>query len=133
MVFVNNINTYYWMLTALVAQTFLVMYFLMYISVLRLRRTKPQAPRPFKIPGGTPGVVLVTGAGIAGALFTFFLGFIPASHLPAAGTVAYVVVMVFGMTAIIGTPFLLHRARRSSPTARWIPVCSPRQGIDPAP
>ena len=53
MIFVDNINTYYWMLTALVAQTFLVMYFLMYISVVRLRITKPDAPRPFKIPGGS--------------------------------------------------------------------------------
>ena len=53
MVFVNNINTYYWILTALVAQTFLIMYFLMYVSVVRLRIIKPDAPRPFKIPGGT--------------------------------------------------------------------------------
>ena len=109
LVFVNNINTYYWMLTALVAQTFLVMYFLMYLSVIRLRITKPDAPRPFKIPGGRPGLALVTGAGVAGALFTFFLGFIPASHLSLAGTIAYVAVMAFGMIAIVGTPFLLHR------------------------
>ena len=109
MVFVNNINTYYWMLTALVAQTFLIMYVLMYISVIRLRITKPNAPRPFKIPGGRPGLALVTGAGIAGALFTFFLGFIPASHLSVPGTIAYVAVMVFGMIVIVGTPFLLHR------------------------
>ncbi len=109
LVFVNNINTYYWMLTALVAQTFLVMYFLMYISVVRLRITKPDAPRPFKIPGGKPGLALVTGAGIAGALFTFFLGFIPATHLSTAGTITYVAVMAFGMIVIIGTPFLLHR------------------------
>ena len=68
MVFVNNINTYYWLLTALVAQTFLVMYFLMYLSVIRLRITKPDAPRPFKIPGGRPGLVLVTGAGVARAV-----------------------------------------------------------------
>ena len=109
MVFVNNINTYYWMLTALVAQTFLIMYFLMYISVVRLRMTKPDAPRPFKIPGGKPGLALVVGAGVVGALFTFFLGFIPASHLSAPGTIAYVAVMVFGMIVIVGTPFLLHR------------------------
>jgi len=109
MVFVNNINTYYWMLTALVAQTFLVMYFLMYISVIRLRITKPDAPRPFKIPGGKPGLALIAGAGIAGALFTFFLGFIPATHLSTAGTIAYVAVMAVGMIAIVGTPFLLHR------------------------
>ena len=109
MIFVDNINTYYWMLTALVAQTFLVMYFLMYISVVRLRITKPDAPRPFKIPGGKPGLILVAGLGIAGALFTFFLGFIPATRLSTAGTITYVAVMAAGMIAIIGTPFLLHR------------------------
>jgi amino acid transporter len=116
MVFVNNINAYYWMLTALVAQTFLVMYFLMYISVIRLRKTRPDAPRPFRIPGGKPGLVLVTGAGIAGALFTFVLGFIPATHLSTAGTIAYVAVMAFGLAAVIGTPFLLHRGSRQSPS-----------------
>ena len=55
------------MLTALVAQTFLVMYFLMYISVIRLRITKPDAPRPFKIPGGKLGLALIVGLGIVGA------------------------------------------------------------------
>ncbi len=97
------------MLTALVAQTFLIMYFLMYISVIRLRITKPDAPRPFKIPGGTLGLTLVVGAGVVGAHFTFFLGFIPATHLSESGTVAYIAVMAFGMIVIIGTPFLLHR------------------------
>ncbi len=111
MVFVHNINTYYWMLTALVAQTFLVMYFLMYISVVRLRITQPDAPRPFKIPGGRIGLALIVGSGVAGAVFTFFLGFIPANHLSVSGTVAYVAVMAFGMLVIVITPFLLHRGR----------------------
>ena len=111
MVFVNNINTYYWILTALVAQTVLVMYFLMFIAVARLRITKPDAPRPFKIPGGTVGLALVVGAGVAGAVFTFFLGFVPASHLSVSGTIAYVAVMVVGMSINIATPFLLHRGK----------------------
>jgi glutamate:GABA antiporter len=111
MIFVNNINTYYWMLTALVAQTFLVMYFLMYISVVRLRFTKPDAPRPFKIPGGKLGLAVIVGLGTAGAVFVFFLGFIPATSLSVSGTIAYVAVMAVGMIAIIGTPFLLHRGR----------------------
>ena len=109
LVFVHNINTYYWMLTALVAQTFLIMYFLMYVAVVRLRITKPNAPRPFKIPGGTFGLSLVVGAGVLGGLFAFFLGFVPASHLSLAGTLGYVGVMAVGMILIVVTPFLLHR------------------------
>ncbi len=121
MVFVKNINTYYWMLTALVAQTFLIMYLLMYVAVIRLRQTQPDAPRPFKIPGGKIGLWLVVGTGIVGALFTFFLGFIPATHLSVAGTVAYVAVMAFGMIVIVGTPFLLHRGRSSRVDTRLDP------------
>jgi glutamate:GABA antiporter len=121
MVFVNNINTYYWILTALVAQTVLVMYFLMFISVARLRITKPDAPRPFKIPGGKAGLTLVVGAGVVGAVFTFFLGFVPATHLSVEGTLAYVAVMVTGMTVNLATPFLLHRGRSLKTDARTDP------------
>ena len=109
LVFVHNINTYYWMLTALVAQTFLIMYLLMYVAVVRLRVTKPDAPRPFKIPGGKIGLGLVVGAGVVGALFAFFLGFVPATHLSLSGTLGYVGVMAFGIILIVVTPFLLHR------------------------
>jgi amino acid transporter len=126
LVFVNNINTYYWMLTALVAQTFLIMYFLMYVAVVRLRITKPDAPRPFKIPGGTVGLGLVVGTGIVGALFAFLLGFIPATHLSLSGTLMYIAVMAFGMIVIVGTPFLLHRG----PSARVDTRIDPRLAMD---
>jgi amino acid transporter len=109
LLFVDSINTYYWMLTALVAQTFLVMYLLMYAAVLHLRRTQPDVPRPFKIPGGRIGLVLIVGVGIAGSVFTFVLGFLPASHLDVEGTALYVVAMVLGIVGVCVTPFLLHR------------------------
>jgi amino acid transporter len=109
LLFVDSINTYYWMLTALVAQTFLVMYLLMYAALIHLRRTQPDTPRPFKIPGGTVGLVVVVGIGIVGSIFTFVLGFVPASHLGVEGTVLYVLAMVLGIVAVCGTPFLLHR------------------------
>ncbi len=109
LLFVDSINTYYWMLTALVAQTFLVMYLLMYAAVLHLRRTQPDVPRPFRIPGGRIGLVLIVGVGIAGSVFTFVLGFLPASHLSVEGTALYVLAMVLGIVGVCGTPFLLHR------------------------
>jgi amino acid transporter len=109
LLFVDSINTYYWMLTALVAQTFLVMYLLMYAAVVHLRRTQPDAPRPFRIPGGRIGLTVIVGIGVTGSVFTFLLGFLPASHLSVEGTVLYVLAMVIGIVAVCGTPFLLHR------------------------
>jgi amino acid transporter len=117
LLFVDSINTYYWMLTALVAQTFLVMYVLMYASVLWLRRTQPDAPRPFRIPGGRVGLVITVGVGMAAAAFTFVLGFVPASHLGIDATMAYVTVMVIGIVVVCVTPFLLHRQPAAAPPA----------------
>jgi amino acid transporter len=97
------------MLTALVAQTFIVMYLLMYASVLYLRRSQPDAVRPFRIPGGNVGLYGIVGVGVVGAVFTFILGFVPASHLSVDATVVYVAIMACGITAICVTPFLLHR------------------------
>jgi len=124
LLFVDSINTYYWMLTALVAQTFLVMYLLMYAAVIHLRRTQPDVARPFRIPGGRVGLVVIVGIGIAGSVFTFILGFVPASHLGVEGTVLYVLAMVLGVIAVCGTPFLLHRDHH--PTAE--PTAEPADG-----
>ncbi len=114
---VKSINTYYWMLTALVAQTFIIMYLLMYASVLYLRRSQPDAPRPFRIPGGDVGLYLVVGLGTVGAIFAFILGFVPASHLSVEATGAYVAVMVTGVLAVCITPFILHRKTPTAPDA----------------
>ena len=109
-------------LTALVAQTFLVMYLLMYAAVIHLRRTQPDVHRPFKIPGGRPGMVLIVGVGIVGSIFTFVLGFLPASHLSVEGTALYVLAMLLGIVGVCGTPFLLHRKEQAPPLGEPDPV-----------
>jgi amino acid transporter len=122
LLFVNSVNTYYWMLTALVAQTFLVMYVLMYAAVVWLRHAQPDAPRPFKIPGGTPGLILTVGIGTVAAVFTLVLGFVPANHLGVDATMAYVIVMVLGIVTVCVTPFLLHRQPGPAPGPTLEPV-----------
>jgi amino acid transporter len=123
---VKSINTYYWMLTALVAQTFIIMYLLMYASLVHLRRTRPEAERPFRVPGGDAGLYGIVGLGVAGSVFTFILGFVPASHLSVEATGAYVAVMLFGVLAVCVTPFLLHRdTPEAAPTLPVPPVDAP--------
>jgi glutamate:GABA antiporter len=61
--FVKTSTLIYWMVTASVAQTFVVMYLLTYASLFWFQRTHPDARRPFKIPGGEPSLYLVVGLG----------------------------------------------------------------------
>ena len=53
--------------------------------------------------------MLIVGVGVVGSVFTFVLGFLPASHLSVEGTALYVLAMVLGIVGVCGTPFLLHR------------------------
>ena len=61
--------------------------------------------------------MLVVGVGILGSVFTFVLGFVPASHLSVEGTVLYVLAMALGIVAVCATPFLLHRRETGPPAA----------------
>ena len=58
-----NLNDVFYVLTVISAQIYLVMYALMFVSVIVLRFTKPDIDRPFRIPGGTPGLWIVAGTG----------------------------------------------------------------------
>jgi len=62
-------------------------------------------------------MVLIVGVGVIGSVFTFVLGFLPASHLSVEGTALYVLAMVVGIVAVCGTPFLLHRDGSVEPPA----------------
>jgi amino acid transporter len=58
-VFMPTVSSAYWILTALTAQLYLLMYLLMFAAVVVLRYRKPDVPRPYRIPGGHIGVWLV--------------------------------------------------------------------------
>ena len=71
-----DVNRVFYFLTIASAQIYLVMYFLMFVSVIVLRVAQPDVPRAFMIPGGLPGLFLVAGGGglaaIAGIVIMFW-------------------------------------------------------------
>ena len=74
-VFMPSINSAYWILTAMNAQLYLIMYIMMFLAALVLRIKKPEVERPFKIGGGKFGLYFVVGIAVIGALFTLIIGF----------------------------------------------------------
>lgn len=74
---IPSVSGSYWLLTALAAQLYMLMYVIMFASAIWLRFKHPNQHRPFKIPGGKIGVICIAGVGIIAALLTFCIGFIP--------------------------------------------------------
>ena len=47
---IPNVSSVYWIFSVITTQVYLIMYFLMFISVMRLRRTQPDHPRGYRAP-----------------------------------------------------------------------------------
>ena len=102
----------FWITTALPTQVYLIMYFLMFAAVVRLRYTEPNIPRRFRVPIGNFGVWFLATIGIIGGLFAIAVGFIPIAEVDPAQYTDYVVTMVVGFVLITAMPFAIHQWRR---------------------
>ncbi len=112
--FEPTISASYWILSALTTQLLVVMYVLMFAAVIRLRYTEPDRRRPYKIPGGLPGVWMMAGLGIAGCVFAFYVGFVPPSQVTTGNHTLYICLMIL-FTAILALPplFIAHYRKPS--------------------
>lgn len=72
-----SVDTAFWLVTAITTQFAMVMYILVFASAIKLRLSKPDIERPYKIPGGIVGLCLIAGMGIAVCFLSFSLGFMP--------------------------------------------------------
>ena len=110
-VFMPSVDDAFWILTALTAQTYLLMYVIMFIAALRLRYTRPDVPRPYKVPGGKVGMWLVCGIGALAGIAGIVLGFVPPQGMEVS-IVFYEAFLAGGLLLIILVPYIVHRLRR---------------------
>lgn len=103
--FMPSVNGSYWFLTALAAQLYMLMYFIMFMAVIKLRKTAPNQPRPFKIPGGMPGLLIVSGVGILGVLMTLVVSFLPPEGINVGSILNYEAALLGGLILMCLPPF----------------------------
>lgn len=115
---VPSVSTSYWMLSAVTAQIVIIMYGLMFAAVIRLRYTRPTTPRPYRIPGGLPGVWVVGGIGLLGCVVSFGLGFVPPSQLKTGDTVVYVLLLALAVIVLSLPPFVFALLGRGQAAPR---------------
>lgn len=114
--FMPTLSSSFWILTALSAQTYLVMYILMFISAIRLRYTKPHVPRTYEIPfkHKHKGMWFLAGLGTIASLFGFFIGFIPPTQLEVGSLFFYESFLILGNLIMIAIPLAIHKYRKPS-------------------
>lgn len=107
-----SVNGSYWLLNALAAQLYMLMYILMFAACIRLRFTHGHLPRIFKIPGGKVGVSIVAGLGIISALVTLVVGFFPPTGIPVGSSAQYDTMIIIGLLLMSLPPFISYRLRK---------------------
>lgn len=113
--FMPSVNGSYWLLTALAAQLYMLMYLLMFFAAFKLRVSAPSHPRAFRIPGGIIGMSLVGGVGIVGCLTTLVVSFMPPEGINVGSVSRYELTLIAGLIFMCLPPFistwLQNRAR----------------------
>ncbi|MCP0914164.1 MULTISPECIES: APC family permease [Legionella] len=113
-----TVNAIYWLFTALSTELYILMYVLMFIAAIRLKRKFAGLPRPFAIPGGRFGYYFTCLLGIAGCAITLFVGFFPPENsMDVGGANHFRFVFSSGILLML-FPALLLYLRRLSLTAK---------------
>lgn len=106
-VFMPTVSSAFWILSALVAQLYLLMYVLMFAAAIKLRYKRPDVKRAYRIPGGSLGMWLISSIGIASSVLTLIIGFFPPSQIATGSLFFYVGFLAAGMLVLCCAPSLI--------------------------
>ena len=109
-----SINTSYWILTALTAQLYLIMYGMLFLAAIKLKYSQPNVKRPYTVPGGKLGMWIVAGIGLLAAIFGIAIGFLPPSQVSSGNEIFYEGFLIVGIIIMAGVPLAIHYLRKPS-------------------
>ncbi len=107
--FIPSVSHAYWTFAAMATQVYLIMYVLMFIAAIKLRRSQPDHPRGYRAPA--LGLLCLLGA--VSSVAALVIGFIPPSQFGHSNPLTYAVLILAGILAIgILPPLLMDRLRK---------------------
>lgn len=108
-VFMPNVSSAYFLLSALTVQLYLIMYILLFLAALKLRKDYPEVKRSYKV----PLLPLVGGTGLVAAVVAIALGFIPPAQLTIGTPLFYIGFLIVGISLFASAPFIVYKLRKS--------------------
>jgi amino acid transporter len=107
--FIPDVSSAYWILSVMTTQVYLVVYLLMFVAAVRLRRNQPNVERGFKAP--ILRTLCVTG--FLASTAAFIIGFVPPSQFGSGSVGVYILVILAGIVLIgLLPPFLFLKFRK---------------------
>jgi glutamate:GABA antiporter len=103
-----SVSSAYWILSVMTTQVYLVVYLLMFVAAVRLRRTQPNVERGYT----APALTLLCVVGFVASAAAIVIGFVPPSQFESGNAAVYVLIILAG-TVLIGLlpPWLFLRLR----------------------
>ena len=98
---IPSVNGIYWLLTALSTQLYMLMYVLMFIAAIKIKRTHPQLAKSAIIPGGKIGYHGICFLGLLGCVVTLAVGFIPPEMLNIGSVLRYEIIFCLGFIGLL--------------------------------
>jgi glutamate:GABA antiporter len=109
--FIPDVSSTYWLFSVITTQVYLIMYLLMFVAAVQLRRKQPDHPRGYR----APMLVGLCGIGFAASLAALLIGFIPPSQFGSGNVGVYVAVVAGGALGLgLLVPYLFYRLRKPS-------------------
>jgi glutamate:GABA antiporter len=107
--FIPSVSHAYWIFAVMATQVYMIMYVLMFIAAIRLRRSQPDRARGYR----APALGLLCLIGIMSAAAALVIGFVPPSQFGHSDPLVYAVLILAGILTIgILPPLLMDRFRK---------------------
>jgi len=106
---VPSVNAFYWFLTALSTELYMIMYILMFCAALRLHYRYVDRPASFKIPGKNIGMWTTSLLGFIGCTLTIIISFFPPDNINIGKSANYLLMIGIGNVLTISPLFLFYR------------------------
>ncbi|AUY54394.1 APC family permease [Streptomyces sp. CB01881] len=106
---IPNASSAYWIFSVITTQVYLIVYLLMFVAAIRLRRTQPDHPRGYR----APALVTVCVTGFLASAAAMAIGFVPSSQFGGGSVWAYVAIVGGGLVVLgLLIPYLFLRLRK---------------------
>ena len=108
---IPDVSSAYWIFSVITTQVYLIVYLLMFVAAVRLRKNDPDHPRGYR----APMLIGLCGVGFAASLAALLVGFVPPSQFGGTNPLIYVLIVGGGALGLgLLVPFLFYKLRKPS-------------------